>query len=139
MRHSLHLVSRGRAIPSRTLLADIILDSRSAIAMVTGWAGPRVDPNMIESSCSVSVAMVLPLEEASTTCGDTNLCKEHYNEETANPCTHMHTTQHTHTHTQHNTHTHMHTHMHTLTHTHAHSTHTTLHACLHTPTHTMNQ
>ena len=62
MRQSRHLVSRGTAIPSRTFLAAASLDSRLAIVVVMGWAGPGVvEPNISESSCSVSVAIALPL------------------------------------------------------------------------------
>ena len=66
MRHSRHLERRGTAIPSRVLLAAEIFDSRPDIVVVTGWAGPWVEPNMTESSCSVSMAMVLPLRELIT-------------------------------------------------------------------------
>ena len=63
MRHSRHFESRGIAIPSRTFLAADIFDSRPDIVVATGWAGPCGEPNMTESSCSVSMAMVLPLQE----------------------------------------------------------------------------
>ena len=61
VRHSRHLESKGTATPSRALFAAEILDSRPDIVVATGWAGPRVEPNMTESSCSVSMATVLPL------------------------------------------------------------------------------